>query len=83
MPIIGMTDTCRAAFPSLGTLRKGAPIDPDSHKPGKDLAYFRFVATSPEVQAAFDAAYGPQPASLSVYLPYPTVAEAFACWHEE
>ena len=81
MPIKGLTTNVRAAFPSLGTLRKGA-AKPE-RGPGVDLDFFRFTSDRPEVARAFVEAYGEQPALLHVYIPHATVDEAFACWQEE
>ncbi len=50
MAIKGLTTDVRASFPSLGTLRKGAPKDPNGNRPGKDLTSFRFVGATPEIR---------------------------------
>jgi len=84
-PILGLTqDTDRIAqFPSLGRLRKGAPMDPNKKGPGRELSYFRFTSDLPDVQAAFETAHGKEPAILTIYLPYPGLDENFATWREE
>lgn len=88
-PIKGLTDDVAPRFPRLGKLRKGGPsvekVNKDGRKYnsyGPELEYFRFTAT-PEVEAAFQAAYGEQPALIHVYLPYDSVDENFATWREE
>ena len=80
MPIAKFKAT-RPRFSRLGKLRKGA--EKGSNRPGEDLNYFRMDAERPAVQAAFKAAYGKEPASLSIYLPHPTVDENFSTWQEE
>ena len=84
-PILGLTqDTDRIAqFPSLGKLRKGAPMDPNKKGPGRELSYFRFTSDLPDVRAAFKKVHGEEPAILTVYLPYPGLDENFATWREE
>lgn len=81
MPIKRLSNQ-EPAFPKIGTLRKGAP-KPNDKQPGKDLTYFRFDTPDPEAQADFEAAYGKTPASVNVYLPYPTTDENFSVWQEE
>jgi len=84
-PILGLTqDTDRIAqFPSLGRLRKGAPMDPNKKGPGRELRYFRFTSDLPDVQTAFETAHGKEPSILTIYLPYPGLDENFATWREE
>src|SRR3990167_1146062 len=85
-PIKGMTIGAKAAFPTVGKLRKGAPMSKDQNgKPriGPDLQYFRFTSERPEVQAAFEAVYGDKPTLINVFLPHATVEECFDCWREE
>jgi hypothetical protein len=50
---------------------------------GKDQEFFRFTSERPEVIAAFEEAYGVEPALISVYLPYADVERNFACWKEK
>jgi len=71
-----------ASFPRIGTLRKGAPKT-DPKRPGKDLTYFRFDTQDPEAAADFLAVYGPEPASINVYLPYDAPDANFQAWQEE
>lgn len=82
MPIIGLTDR-GAAFPRIGTLRKGGAKVSD-RQPGPDLKdHFRLETSDPEVAAAFTHAYGEKPNGIRVMLPYQTVAENFDTWQEE
>jgi len=82
MPIIGLTDR-GAAFPRIGTLRKGAP-KVSERQPGADLKdRFRLDTQDAEVAAAFERAYGDAPNNIRVMLPYATVAENFDTWQEE
>ena len=80
MPIKGLTDNVRPAFPVLGKLHKGALKSENT--PGRDLEYFRFATERPEVRQAFEMAYGAQPVTLQVFLPYPQVEENFDAWKE-
>lgn len=80
MPIRGLTDR-GAAFPRIGTLRKGAPKK--DNRPGSDLHHFRFDSDDAAATAAFAAAYGDEPNFISVYLPYATTGENFQAWQEE
>lgn len=79
MPITGLTDRA-ASFPQIGLLRKGAP-KPEKG-PGRDLKYFRFDSDDQAAVAAFEQAYGPEPTSVHVFLPFATVAENFEAWQE-
>ncbi len=81
MPIVGLTDSARVAFPSLGILRKGAKKDGPG--PGRDLEVFRFVSERPEVAEAFAAAYGEAPDRIRCYLPHATPDENLEAWCEE
>ena len=81
MPIIGLTDR-GAAFPRIGTLRKGGPKVSD-RQPGADLKdHFRLDTQDAEVGAAFTAHYGHTPNDIRIMLPYATAAENFDCWQE-
>lgn len=79
MPIIGLTDR-QAAFPQIGTLRKGAP-KPEKG-PGKDLKHFRFDADDDATRALFEETYGTEPRQVEIYLPYHTTEENFQAWKE-
>jgi hypothetical protein len=82
MPIIGLTDR-GAAFPRIGTLRKGGAKVSD-RQPGQDLKdHFRLETSDPEVAAAFLRAYGDKPNGIRIMLPYATVSENFDTWQEE
>ena len=87
MPIKGLTDSVQAAFPRIGKLRKGGEAVRDNNgnvtRMGKDLEYFRFTSERPEAQAAFEEAYGENPALVTAYLPYATAEANFACWKEK
>ncbi len=80
MPIKGLTDRHKPAFPELGQLRKGA--QKPERGPGKDLDHFRFTSEQTEVGRAFHDAYGDQPKMLTVYLPYKKPEENFEAWKE-
>ncbi len=80
MPIRGLTDRHKPAFPELGQLRKGA--QKPERGPGKDLDHFRFTSEQTEVARAFHDAYGDQPKMLTVYLPYKKPEENFEAWKE-
>lgn len=66
MPIVGITDA-RAAFPRIGTLRKGE--EKQGNKPGRDLDYFRFDSEDEDAIAKFHATYGDRPQAIEVLLP--------------
>jgi hypothetical protein len=81
VPIIGITDR-GAAFPRLGTLRKGGPKVSD-RQPGTDLKdHFRFDSDDQEATATFAAAYGDRPNGIRVMFYYKTAAENFETWQE-
>lgn len=79
MPIIGLPT--KAQKPRIGQLRKGDK-KPNASQPGKNLSYFRFVSDDPDIEAAFLAAYGPEPRQINAILPYDTIAENFEAWKE-
>ena len=81
MPIKGLTEQAR--FPTIGQLRKGAPKPSNGRAPGKDLDYFRFTSPDDGLEDAFRDAYGAEPRSLEVYLPYPSADENFEAYLEE
>lgn len=81
MPIKGLTDSTRPAFPRLGKLRKGAPKI-DERRPGEELDHWRFTSPRKEIEAAFKDAYGDDPQELLVYLPYAKLDDNFASWKE-
>ncbi|NLG26800.1 MAG: hypothetical protein GX557_02745 [Chloroflexi bacterium] len=81
MPIHGLTDAARPAFPSLGKLRKGA-AKVDERKPGLDLSYFRFTSDREQIVEAFRQCYGEQPQELNVYLPYAKIEDNLSAWKE-
>lgn len=80
--IIGLTDNVAPRFPRLGKLRKGDERPENGKAPGKDTDHFRFDSPDAATADAFAAAYGPDPALLHVFLPYPTPEENFATWKE-
>lgn len=82
MGIKGLTDQ-GASFPRIGELRKGAPKPTTGNKPGRDLDHFRFTSNDPEALASFKAAYGDEPASINVFLPFNTADENFEAWVED
>lgn len=79
MAIKGLTDK-GAVIPPIGELRKGAARTDNGI--GRDLTYFRFTSQNPEVVEAFSKAYGNEPTSVEVYLPYQTVEQNLECWKE-
>lgn len=81
MPIKGLTDNVIPRFPRLGKLRKGGEKKPNGGY-GADLDHFRFTSENPAIVQAFSDAYGDNPVSLHVYLPYPQVDMNFATWKE-
>ena len=81
MAIVGLTDR-GAAFPRIGTLRKGAP-KPNEKQPGQDLKdHFRFETDDHEAAARFAATYGDKPNDIRVMFYYATAAENFETWQE-
>lgn len=79
MPILGLTDG-EGRLPSIGDLRKGA-----EHVQGeapRELEYFRFTSSYPELEQQFTAAYGPKPTEVLVRLPYPSVDACLEAWYE-
>lgn len=84
MGIKGLTDR-PAAFPRIGILRKGSEKQTTSggkQTYGKDLDHFRFDTEDADALAAFEAAYGAEPRTISVFLPYATADENFSAWKE-
>ena len=71
MPIKGMTDNVQPRFPRLGKLRKGM-LKEKVRNDGKtvyypvDLDHFRFTSEQPEVEQAFQAAFGEAPSAVLV-----------------
>lgn len=82
MPIRGLTTDREPAFPRIGVLRKGG-VKPNEKQPGKDLTYFRFDSDDKQAVQDFEATYGKEPATINVYLAYPTPDENFQAWQEE
>lgn len=80
MPIKGLTDIARPAFPRVGKLRKGG--EKGINRPGPDLKYWRFTSPNPAIEEAFAEAYGPEPHELDVLLPYAAIADNFSTWKE-
>lgn len=85
MPIKALQQNRQAQFPVIGKLRKGAPkADRNGRSSvGKDLDYFRFDSDDESASKVFFAAYGAQPKSVRVLLPFATVDENFQAWMEE
>lgn len=82
MAIVGLTDNVIPRFPRLGKLRKGGEKPTAGNKPGKELSHFRFTSDNPAIVKAFHDAYGNEPVSLRVYLPYPSTEMNFSTWKE-
>jgi hypothetical protein len=82
MPIIGLTTTGAGSFPSIGELRKGG-AKPNASRPGSDLTHFRFTSKHADVMDKFTQAFGNQPTSVDIYLPFHTAEENFDAWIEE
>lgn len=82
MPIRGLTDR-QAAFPEIGSIRKGAP-KPNDKKPGSDLKYFRVEFDEAERAAAakFTSVYGAQPTELNILFPFNEIERNFDAWRE-
>ena len=82
MPIVGLTDEIKPRFPRLGKIRKGGERPENGKAPGADLDHFRFVSENPAIVQAFEDAYGKEPRTIQVYIPYATPDEAFPTWAE-
>jgi hypothetical protein len=80
--IKGLTDR-PAAFPTIGTLRKGAPKPQNGNKPGADLKHFRFDTEDQEAHKLFTEHYGAEPRAIRVFVPFKTAQENFEAWKEE
>lgn len=83
MSIIGLTDQT-AAFPIIGTLRKGEKKTKEN-APGKDLTYLRFVSDDALANRMFNDAYPDENAlrTINVFLPHKTTDENMDAWIEE
>lgn len=81
MSIRGLTDNARAAFPTLGKLRKGAPR-PNDRQPGVELPYWRFDGANKDIEAVFASVYGERPTEVEVLLPYARIEDNFSAWKE-
>lgn len=77
------------AFPCIGKLRKGGEKQKkvkdgrEYEVRGRDLDHFRFDTDDQKAAADFAAAYGAEPKSITVFLPYATPDENFRAWLEE
>lgn len=86
MPIKGLTTQREPSFPRIGVLRKGGEMMKTADgrtKPGQDLHWFRFDTDDTEAGKDFSTAYGNEPTTINVYLPYTTPDENFQAWKEE
>lgn len=86
MPIKGLTTQREPSFPRIGVLRKGGEMSKSADgrtKPGKDLQWFRFDTDDKAAGEDFSGAYGDEPATVNIYLPYSTPDENFQAWKEE
>lgn len=85
MPIKSLQSNRQAQFPIIGKLRKGSPqVEKNGKKVmGRDLGHFRFDSDDAAASSAFVAAYGEQPKTLKVLLPFATVEQNFQAWMEE
>jgi hypothetical protein len=83
MPIYGLTDQ-GLSFSQIGIIRKGAPKDPNSNRPGKDLDYFRVVFDDAEQISAdkFAEVYGPTPKLINVVFPFNDIDQVAQFWLE-
>ena len=81
MPIRGLTDR-PASFPEIGSVRKGAPKEPN--RPGADLKYFRVEFDEREQAAAkiFSVSYPAQPTELNIWFPFNDIDRNFDAWRE-
>lgn len=84
MAIKGLTDN-QAAFPQIGKLRKGGVKQKSGNKEiaGRDLTYFRFDSSDSKAAADFSAAYGSEPDTINVFLPYPETDRNFLTCKEK
>ncbi|WP_374689521.1 hypothetical protein [Promineifilum sp.] len=73
-------------LPRIGVIRKGGKMTtgarPQDTRPGKDLDHFRLDRADPAVAAAWLAAFGPEPKTISGFLPYADPAENLRIWDE-
>lgn len=83
MPIRGLTDNVRPAFPRLGKLRKGDEKPAQGNRPGQELPYWRFTSETPDIEQAFVKAYGEECTSLEVALPFPAIDDNWQAWQED
>lgn len=85
MPIKALQSNRQAQFPIIGKLRKGSPQVEKSGKMvlGRDLDHFRFDSDDVSAVGVFTSAYGAQPKSIRVLLPFATVDQNFQAWMEE
>ena len=84
MPIKGLTDH-KAAFPSIGTIRKGAAKPAQGNKPGADLTYFRLDTFDKSLATVWHTLYPTEERarSIRVALPFKTIEENFESWMED
>lgn len=82
MPIKGLSDR-KLSFPSIGTIRKGAPKD-EKGQLGKDLTYFRTEFDEQETVATqtFLKKYGAEPREINILLPFDDIDRCWENWLE-
>jgi len=80
MPIIGLTDDVQPRLTRLGKLRKGGEKTASGF--GADLDHFRFTSDRPEIEAAFEHAFGKEPRSVLVYTFSESTEQVFSTWCE-
>lgn len=85
MPIKRLQENRPAQFPCIGKLRKGGPKRQGKNGKeimGVDLNHFRFDTDDALAMQRFTEAYGEEPDTVTVFLPYVSTAENFSAWQE-
>lgn len=80
MPIATLRQQSTLKWAEIGRIRKGAPKEPK--RPGRDLDHFRIDSPDPAVNAAFTAAFGPEPKEFTAILPYANVDDLLIANYE-
>ncbi len=80
MPIATIKQQNALKWAEIGRIRKGAPKE--AKRPGRDLDHFRIDSPDPAVNAAFTAAFGPEPKEFTAILPYANVDDLLIANYE-
>ena len=80
MPIATIKQQNALKWAEIGRIRKGAPKE--EKRPGRDLDHFRIDSPDPAVNAAFTAAFGPEPKEFTAILPYANVDDLLIANYE-